>query len=50
MDLQVCFWDDTDNEGKTSYWNSEFLGKASADEVFSKFNNCLSSLDHNKII
>ena len=50
MDLHVCFWDDTDKEVKTSYWNSEFLGKASADEVFSKFNDCLSSLDHNKII
>ena len=49
MDLHVCFWDDTDNEVKTSYWNSEFLGKASADNVFSKFNDCLSSLDRSEI-
>ena len=50
MDLHVGFWDDTDNEVKTSYRNSEFLGKASTDDVFSKFNNCLTSLDHSKII
>ena len=49
MDLQVHFWDDTGNKVKTSYWNSEFLGKASAD-VFSKFNDCLSSLDRSKIL
>ena len=50
MDLHVRFWDDTDNEVKTSYWNSEFLGKASADDVFSKFNDCLSSLNRSKIL
>ena len=49
MDLHAHFWDDTDNKVKTSYWNSEFLGKASAD-VFSKFNDCLSSLDRSKIL
>ena len=49
MHLHVRFWDDTDNEVKTSYWNSEFLGKASADNVFSKFNDCLSSLDRSEI-
>ena len=38
MDLHFRFWDDADNEVKTSYWNSELLGKASADNGFSKFN------------
>ena len=50
MDLHVRFWDDTDNEVKTSYWNSGFLGKASADNVFSTFNDCLSSLDRSEIL
>ena len=50
MDLHVRFWDDTDNEVKTSYWNAEFKGKASADDFFRKFNDCLSSLDRSKIL
>ena len=50
MDLNVRFWDDTDNKVKSSYWNSEFLGKASADDVFSIFNDRLSSLDRSKIL
>ena len=50
LKLHVRFWDVTDNGVKMSYWNSEFLGKAAADDVFSKFNDCLSSLDHSKIL
>ena len=49
MDLHVHFWDDTDNKVK------HFIGILSswvklADDVFSKFNDCLSSLDCNKIL
>ena len=50
MGLHVRFWDDAYYEVKTSYWNSGFLGKASADDVFSKFNDCLSSLNRSKIL
>ena len=32
MDLHVRFWNDTHNEVKTSYWNSEFLGKAKSQQ------------------
>ena len=45
MDLYVLYWDDTVRQVRTSYWTSEFLGKASADDVLSKYDACVSQLD-----
>ena len=38
MDLHVRFGDSSENLVKTRYWNSEFLGKASAKDLYEKFN------------
>ena len=50
MDLHVRYWDYTACEVRTSYWTSEFLGKASADDVLSKYDACASHLNKSKIL
>ena len=50
MDMLVRFWNDQKNMVDTRYLSSEFLGKAKAVDIFSKFQACSSSLDKNKII
>ena len=50
IDLHVRYWDDTACEVRTSYWNSEFLEKASAVDVPSKYDACVSQLDKSKIL
>ena len=50
MDLHVRFWDPSKNQVETSYLTSEFLGKASAQDVFEKYEQAISSLDKNKIL
>ena len=44
MDLHVCFWDIENNCVATWYFNSEFLGKAVAQD------ECISELDENKLL
>ena len=50
MDILVRFWNDQKNMVDTRYLSSEFLGKAKAVDIFSKFQACSSALDKNKII
>ena len=50
MDLLIKYWDNHKNRVVTRYFNSEFLGKAAAEDVYEKFNLCCSSLDKSKFI
>ena len=45
MDMYLRFWNEDTNMVSTRYYNSEFLGKASAIDFNQKFKSCLSSLD-----
>ena len=50
MDIHIRFWDPTENIVKTRYWTSEFLGKASANDLSEKFCNGIAKLDQSKLI
>ena len=50
MDLHVKFWGSSENLVKTRYWNSEFLGKAAAKDLYEKFNQGLFVLKKQKKI
>ena len=50
MDLDGRFWDSSENLVLTRYWNSEFFGKASAKDLYKKFNQDLSLLKKERII
>ena len=49
MDLHVRFWDIESNCVATRYLNSKFIGKAAAQDIYEKFNECISELDENKL-
>ena len=50
MDLHITYWDTTNNCVTTHYYNSEFMGKASAQDIYEKFEQCLEKLENNKLI
>ena len=50
MDLLVRLWDIKNNCVATQYFNSKFLGKAAAQDIYEKFNECISQLDENKLL
>ena len=50
MDLHVRFWDLSSDIVATRYYSSEFLGKTSAEDICSKFEQCLGSLEREKLI
>ena len=50
MDLHVRFWDIEINCVGTRYFNSIFFGKAAAQNIYEKFNECISELDENKLL
>ena len=50
MDLHVRFWDIESNCVATWYFNSKFHGKAAAQDIYEKFNECISELDENKLL
>ena len=50
MHLHVRFWDIKNNCVATWYFNSKFLGKAAAQDIYKKFNECISELDENKLL
>ena len=41
MDMHVLYWDNNRNYVTTRYYHSEFMGKASAKDVFELFSACL---------
>ena len=43
MDIHVRFWNDSNCQVSTRYLNREFLGKASAVDVYEKFDACCSA-------
>ena len=45
MDVLVRYWDVSLNKVNTSYFSSEFMGKATADYVLAKFESASSELD-----
>ena len=50
MDIHVQYWGNTANAAFTQYWSSEFLDKASANDVHSKFESCSRDLKGSKLI
>ena len=50
MDLHVRFWDIKNKCVATWYFDPKFLGKAAAQDIYKKFNECISELDENKLL
>ena len=50
LDVYVRFWNDSNYQVSNRYLNSEFLGKASAVDVYGKLNACCPAFDKNKVI
>ena len=50
MDTHVRLWDDDANTVITRYLDSVFLGKASAEDIFEKYESSCASIDKSKII
>ena len=50
MDLHVRFRDIENNCVAARYFNSRFLGKAAAQDIYEKCNECISELDENKLL
>ena len=50
MDLHVHFWDKEKCCVITHYYNSEFLGKASAQDLYEKFISCLLEIESDKLL
>ena len=50
MDMCVHYWDNNHNYIATRYYHSEFMGKASAKDVFESFSACLSGISENKLL
>ena len=48
MDLHVRYWSTTANAVTTHYYTSEFLGKATSNDVFQRFKQCMMSLNQEK--
>ena len=46
----IRYWDTTNNCVTTHYYNSEFMGKASAQDIYEKADQCLEKLENNKLI
>ena len=44
IDLHVRYWEHTKNHGVKRYLHSSFMGKSSADDVYSHFNSCTETL------
>ena len=41
MDMHVCYWGNNHNYKATHSYHSEFIGKASAKDVFESLSACL---------
>ena len=50
MDMHVRYWDNNHNYVATHYYHSEFMGKASAKDVFGSFSACLSGIRESKLL
>jgi hypothetical protein len=50
MDLHVRLWDVNNNKAVTRYFNSQFLGKASATDLLHSFKSGLGCIDKHKVI
>ena len=50
MDMHVRYWDNNHNYVATRYYHSEFMGKASAKDVFDSFSACLSGISESKLL
>ena len=50
MEKHVRYWDNNHNYVATHYYHSEFMGKASAKDVFESFSACLSGISENKLL
>ena len=50
MNLHVRFWDIENNYVARRYFNSKFLDKGAAQDIYKKFKECISELDENKLL
>ena len=50
MDLYSRFWDSSKDVVATRYYRSEFLGKSSANDLCSHFEQCLGPLGKEKLL
>ena len=48
--MQVCYWDNNHHYMATRYCHSEFMGKASAKDVFQSFSAWLSGIGKSKLL
>ena len=50
MDMPIRYWDTSLNTVKTSYYNSQFMGKAAAKDVLKTFKECVNGMDEDKLL
>ena len=50
MDLHIRYWDTASNCVTTRYYNTEFMCKASAQDIYKKCEQCLGKLENKKLI
>ena len=50
MDMHVRCWDNNHNYVATRYYHSQFIGKASAKDVFEYFSACLPGISESKLL
>ena len=48
--MHIRFWDSNKDVVATSYYNSDFLGKSSANDICSHFEQCLGPLEKEKLL
>ena len=48
IDLHIKFWHTINNCVATCYFNSEFMGKSSGQDIYEKFEQCLEKSENNK--
>ena len=49
-DMHMRYWDTSLNTVKTRYYNSQFMGKATAKDVLKTFKECVNGMDEDKLL
>ena len=50
MDMYIRYWNTSLNTVQTRYYNSQFMGKAAAKDVFKTFKECVNGMDEDKLL
>ena len=48
--MHIRYWDTSLYTFKTSYYNSQFMGKAAAKDVLKTFKECVNGMDEDELL